>query len=532
MVEIEGLPIFRERYLGDEILRDTEGRPTPSKRTSPAVTVAGVRIPTGWFEHWRMPIALDTPGLPFDVKITGFVPYLSRVEPTLAEGGDKENPAVRLKLSSGSESLERSLLAFSPARSILDTQTPFEFRWVTSEQERDALLRPLAGPNELMIEIKDPPTTQTFSISEGQIIRVEGTPYELTVKSLSPHWPMMTPGYEGASSPMASVDVTNGEKRYNRTVIQRFPELSQDIDEEGVRHREGPYDPNLVLRYRTAASGWVLITAGPDLPAALGIFDPDGSVRREPLEVGQPRPLTLAGARVNIELAALVRNAREDIRPVIEPLERRRPGLLARSLSAVRLELTGRGEHKDWHETRWCLFSFYPRLDLEADPIYVQLPGESERWELIYSRVEHDLGGQLGPGSLTVTFFPGQRGVESWRSDYLVKRDGADQVAHGSVYTNQTDTVGKWTLFQSTADGRDHWKWTGLGVGNRKGIWPMLLGCILIPLGALYAFYVKPVLLRRRMERAQVRSAATAVEGGKLNGKPGGQARPDLVEVA
>ncbi len=529
MVEIDGLPIFRERYLGDEVLRDTEGRPVPSKRTSPVLKVAGVPIPTGWFEHWRMPIELETPGLPFDVKITGFVPYLSRVEPALSDGGTEENPAVRLRLSTRNESLERSLFAKSPARSMLDTHTPIEFRWVQSEAEREALLRPLAGPHELTIEVKDPPVTQTLTISEGQVIKVEGTPYELTVKSVSPSWPMMTPGYEGASSPMASVDVTNGEKSYNRTVIQRFPELSQDIDEQKVRHRE-PYDPNLVLRYRTSADGWALLTAGPDLPVVLGIFERDGTVRRETLTVGRPQSVQFATGRLVFEVAALVRKAREDIVPVIEPLERRRPNLLARSMSAVRFEFTGRGEHKDWSESRWCLFSFYPNMPDEIEPIFVQLPGESEKYELVYSRVEHDLGGRLGPGRLIVTWFPGQRGVESWRSEYLVQMDGSDQVTHGSVYTNQTDVVGDWTLFQSTADGRDHWKWTGLGVGNRKGIWPMVLGCVFITIGALYAFYVKPVLLRRRSERAKARPAETDRQP-QFNGQPAGRPRPDLVEV-
>ena len=42
---------------------------------------------------------------------------------------------------------------------------------------------------------------------------------------------------------------------FKRTVVQRFPQLSQDIDENGVRHREGPYDPNLKLFYRTAERG-------------------------------------------------------------------------------------------------------------------------------------------------------------------------------------------------------------------------------------------------------------------------------------
>ena len=37
-----------------------------------------------------------------------------------------------------------------------------------------------------------------------------------------------------------------------------------------------------------------------------------------------------------------------------------------------------------------------------------------------------------------------------------------------------------------------------LGVGNRHGVNTMLLGCCLSVLGMIYAFYVKPVIKRRR----------------------------------
>ncbi|MEE8170374.1 MAG: cytochrome c biogenesis protein CcsA, partial [Phycisphaerae bacterium] len=43
--------------------------------------------------------------------------------------------------------------------------------------------------------------------------------------------------------------------------------------------------------------------------------------------------------------------------------------------------------------------------------------------------------------------------------------------------------------------------WTVLGVGNRRGILTMLIGCTLIAIGLLYAFYVKPVLKRFLKEK-------------------------------
>ncbi|MBK8270943.1 MAG: hypothetical protein IPK83_22605, partial [Planctomycetes bacterium] len=262
---LHGLPLFRERFGESEgEIVDSARRPVISKRTSPHVELAGLKISTKLFEDWRMPIQVDSNEMPFDIRVTGYLPYVSRFEQA-AVNGDIPNPAVNLRLSAGKISRAITLFAQDPARSMVSVGIPVEFKWVASAEERDAATASAIGPFELDVEIKNPPVKKTYSVSRGESIKVEGTPYVLTVKDLSPSWPLMTDGFAGAVSPMASVDVTNGTLTYNRTVIQRFPQLSQDIDEGGTRHRDGPYDPNLVLRYKTTADGWLSIVAGPGL---------------------------------------------------------------------------------------------------------------------------------------------------------------------------------------------------------------------------------------------------------------------------
>ncbi len=180
--------------------------------------------------------------------------------------------------------------------------------------------------------------------------------------------------------------------------------------------------------------------------------------------------------------------------PRVQPLELRRPGM-GRGPSAIRLKFIGRGDLAGWTETQWCPFSQYPHI--EAVPIRVRPPNSPDVWELLYSRYERDLGATLAGGKLSVTLFPGRQSAESWRSDFLALVPDAAAPVAAAVYTNQTYNVGEYTLFQSGA-ASDHWSWTILGVGNRHGIWPMTLGCILITVGTLYAFYVKPLILRRR----------------------------------
>ena len=513
--EIHGLPLFRERYLDEGyVLSDSEGHEIPSKRTRTGVTLGPLFIPTGWFEPWRIPIHVPVPNVPFDVEITGYVPYATDMDARAVPGGEQLAPAIELKLAipGTPQKADRTLFAFDPIASIMPLAAPIEFRWAKTTAERESLLSPMIGANELLIEVANPPITKKVAINAGQTVEIEGTPYKITVQQFFPNWPLMSPGFVNANSPAVLVAVDRGDLKYTRNVIQRFPELTQDIDEKGVRRTDGPYDPNLILHYRTAANGWMMIVCDPDSLAAqrceVGVFDTTGRVERQSLALGATARVTLPATRLEVTLAQLIEKSRHMDLPLIEPLERRRPNISARGASAIRLKFTGRDRLAGWTDSQWCRFSDYPGLTGKS--IQIAPPGRSEVWEIEYSRLGHDLGAVLVPGRLSVKFQPGKQRVDSWRSDFLAKADGTDRAVPAEVLTNLTYSVGKWTLFQSGA-AQDHWSYTVLGVGNRLGIWPMGLGCMMIPLGCLYAFYVKPVLRRRRQEKALAAHAA----GGK-----------------
>ncbi len=52
--------------------------------------------------------------------------------------------------------------------------------------------------------------------------------------------------------------------------------------------------------------------------------------------------------------------------------------------------------------------------------------------------------------------------------------------------------------------------YTGLGVGNRNGVYIQLAGCCLAVSGMMFAFYVKPILKRRRYEQSRAKSTGKA----------------------
>ncbi len=80
-------------------------------------------------------------------------------------------------------------------------------------------------------------------------------------------------------------------------------------------------------------------------------------------------------------------------------------------------------------------------------------------------------------------------------------------VAHmnSPVYFGATPIFGYgdsyWTLFQASWDPQGQ-RFTILGVGNRPGVWIMVSGAILCAVGLMYAFYLKPVIIKRMKAKA------------------------------
>lgn len=517
--ELVGLPMFRERYTDRGYkLDDMNNHVVESKRTWPHINIAGVSIPTGWFEPWRLPIRVDLPDAPFEIEINGFVPYLENTRIVPREDPAAPGPAVDLRISeprAGRMLLERTLFAADPTRAVLPISPPLEFRQLADDAELSALLATKTGPAELKIKVLEPPAELTLPVEPGKEIAIEGTPYKLRVTQVFPSWPLMSPGFENEVSPAALVEVTSDAKKFTRTAIERFPQLSQDIDEAGVRRRDALYDPNIEILYRSASGDRAYILTTPALAAKKeALFAApaaDGSMASTPLPVGRAANVTLAGMSVDLTLTRFLERTRVAHVPVIEPMETRRPNVSLRSMSAIRLSIKGRGPAEGWQTEEWCLFSSYPHID--DRPIRVQPPG-GPAWEICYSRLAHDFGYGLRPGKLAVKFFPGRQAVDSWRSEFLVDKPGQPTYL-GEVSTNRTHTVGDWTFFQSGA-ATDHWSYTILGVGNRNGIWPMLLGCVMITLGCLYAFYIKPILRRRATQAALAAASVRSMAAEKV----------------
>ena len=71
---------------------------------------------------------------------------------------------------------------------------------------------------------------------------------------------------------------------------------------------------------------------------------------------------------------------------------------------------------------------------------------------------------------------------------------------------------------------------TGLGVGNREGVYVMLTGTLMAIVGMIYAFYVKPVIHRGRRSRALADVLADETAAGSPK-KRGETCEPEAVRA-
>jgi hypothetical protein len=137
----------------------------------------------------------------------------------------------------------------------------------------------------------------------------------------------------------------------------------------------------------------------------------------------------------------------------------------------------------------------------------VSLPGTSAELELQLSNQFRPLPAAITLDKFELDHYPGgddtsmvQRDFKSYLTiEDLTNGQFTRDVAHMNhpVYY----ASGDWLFFQAAWDAEGQ-RWTILGIGNRPGVWTMIGGCCLIFVGLMYAFYLKPVIVRRMKANA------------------------------
>lgn len=220
----------------------------------------------------------------------------------------------------------------------------------------------------------------------------------------------------------------------------------------------------------------LLIVTGDDLPPTLLFASADGGRARVGLEIGASVKPVLSHGSLTLRLDALV------FRPPQQPA----PDAPTGPAVAVRIA-TG-----DWETTTWVPFADFlelaepERLDTPAGAVFLQ-----------YSRRLMSLGGVVKIHKSEYLTQPGSVVPRDFRCE--VEVETGDHERQAVLGLNRPLRMGPLQISQGswTPDPR-HPMRIQLFVSSRPGLNAVWIGCGLIVAGLVYAFYVKPLVLRRR----------------------------------
>ena len=526
---IDGLPLYND-YVPVEGL---------------AMAGDGAKVPIDPIDVPIPPVAKDDPLPAVTFHATGYLRYaFERTRLVKGPPGAPLNPAARVEVQAeGRPARDSQLLAFDDNRHT-DESGIVRFRWAASPEALAAMSQPsrlvfeVAGETvELAGDAWTPPADGSFRsigpASAGVGVRVVAVQEDLKLN--------------GGRVSVAIMDLQTPEGIVRRWVFDD-PRLSRDMRPGQNPDPKAPPE-NLAPAVKTRfVAGMVntpvTLVAGPD-PAQLTVIDgADGVMRTRRAAVGEKLPLAQG---ITITVTEFMARAIVERRPFIVPDRQRIKDARERFAMALVQAPTGEAAWLPWHE-----YAFERPEDVlrgrDLNPTVMRMPDGSEI-EMLFSRQRLALPSPIALERFEIAAHDGGfTGETSTIRDYVSLLRFGDGKGGWSeaqrVSVNAPVEHGDLWYFQAQWDPPDEGggavapslglNYTVLGVGSRHGVVMQLVGCIIAVAGMLYAFYVKPVIKRRALQRqkaeATMRSkpaAAMVMLMALLVGAVADQARAD-----
>ena len=449
------------------------------------------------------PLALEprpkgpaAPGLEqVSARVTGFLPYAMLSE-AWEPGGNTFSPYVRFTVQVGSSSMSQVLLANDPSQNRVklgDNLFDARFLWV----DDPAVLERLRQPGAPRLTVRAGAVEHEFPLGEvvGKEIALPGTPYTLQGMQFFPEW--VPPGTaEGIHGSMVLIRVKGPKGTFLRAVTAPDARMTRDLDAEG-RPLPALVDDGIRLEAGGIVESGLKIVGSRSGSWALLVSD-GGQVIEQAVTPGQPVEFLDGAMKLTVwEIGA---NSRRAAKPRVVP-RHERDAKSGPHYSLIQVELAESGQPP---ERQWIEYSHYPHPSrVGFYPRRVKLASGREV-ELLYSRETLALPAAVALEEFQLEVYPGGEKERDYKSLVRFFENGRWSEIEEVHSNNPTEHAG-WWYFQSTWDPPDEragyagMNYTGLGVGNRHGVGTMLLGSVLTVLGTLWAFYVKPLILRRRL---------------------------------
>jgi len=430
-------------------------------------------------------------------------------------------------------------------------------------------LLPRGTQHALVVEHPGTGFRSIYPVKVGQRLSVGDTGFELEVRSLdaAPPFPIITRGYQGATSSVAVVRVVppqpteaDGAKpvAFDRWVYHRYPEISQDLldqlNERGMPVRRDA-DPALKITYIDASILQVYLderVAGEGVGSVRAIVRFPGG-EATVTESLRPGDLLQVAPSLRLKLGLRSDNASLVEAPLaVPPEEQAKADIGTHKRAAVAVQV-GLSSDASFERIVWLPFTQYMGIGSETERS-VDLP-DGRRVTLAFGRVWHQLPFEVRLTKFHMDPYPHSDTPRDYRSDVLVmsRWGGVYQDRERKTSLNEpllvrvpfiprddvpapVNWAGRlWSLIipnqykfaqagwdaqgwreskaraEAGQGPKPHARFTILGVGNNPGIYVIAAGAIMMSVGIPWAFYVKPAILRYRKGKIQRKLGA----GGK-----------------
>mgnify|MGYP006270967441 CR=1 FL=1 len=457
------------------------------------------------------------------VRVTGYLRYAVMNE-RWRQGSpdDPLYPVVRVqaRLDTG-ERTGAELVAFD---SLHDSafQDLLGVEWVNHPDDLAAVQRSMEGP---VIDLRVPGAGErlTAIIDESAISDAEDAPFNpiretgfgYRVRQIVER--LDVPGVERRVS-MAEVEIRTPEGDTIRRWVFADPRLTRDVTDAG----SALPDSRVEARFVPPAED-VLVAVGPGIGVRVLTRDAEGATVSKTVQPSQFVPIATG---VELAVTDVLPRATLERKPAVVPVERRQSDAdKAHSFAMAKVQIAPADDPEAVIAERWLPFHPYSFDDEQLykaglgmyRPDIIELP-DGRRVKAIFTRERRDL-----PTPVALEDFHLRAHVGGFTGESLSIRDWVSDLRFAtpedpdtfgditSVRVNHPSSVAGMWYFQSfwdapredpaTGQTNPGMAFTGLGVGNRNGVYTALAGSTLSVIGMIWAFYVKPVILRRRQQR-------------------------------
>ena len=323
--------------------------------------------------------------------------------------------------------------------------------------------------------------------------------------------PAIQPAIQPATQPA-------DEAEHIRSIVLGFEQLNLDI----VGYSMARPDPRVQIRLPSTT--WAFLTA-PGSGVHAAVFSPLGRMSLHRLEIGSIR-LGLAEQDVSANLHSVLQSSEVVPVAILPPEQRKSLRDVQRTTSLIRVELSRGG----WRREVWLSHVPDPHLagqnvsidtSIHVEKQEVAVPGLGTI-ELMYTREVHAL-----PRSIELIHFEriatiggenvAMQAAMAATADFISTLRFTETVASEGRPVGEAPLVrtqlnrpywdGTYHYFQQGWDPASQ-SFTTLLIANRRGIHTMLAGVVLMVIGMLYAFYLKPYLQRRVVRAAMLRQGS------------------------